>query len=65
MENFTKIADALLGMCPPHHEVHQWLVQQVGPWKDLAGAIYDVGCFLKSQKKRSRVVCDENCLLCG
>jgi len=26
MKNFTKIADALLGMYPPHHEVHQWLV---------------------------------------
>jgi hypothetical protein len=58
MQNFSKIADALMGMCPPHHEVHQWLVQQVRPWKDLAAAIYDVGCFLKSQKKRSRLVCD-------
>jgi len=59
MQNFSKITDALLGMYLPQHEVHKWLVQQVGPWKDLAAAIYYVGCFLKSQKKRSRSICDE------
>jgi len=31
MQNFSKIADALLGMYPPQHKVHKWLVQQVGP----------------------------------
>ena len=58
MQNFSKITDALLGMYPQDHEVHQWLLLQVGPWTNLASAIDDVGCFLKSQKKRSRDICD-------
>jgi hypothetical protein len=58
MQNFSKIIDALLGMYPQDHEVHQWLLLQVGPWTNLASAIDDVGCFLKSQKKRSPDICD-------
>ena len=54
MQNFSKITDALLGMYPQDHEVHQWLLLQVGPWTNLASAIDYVGCFLKSQKKRSQ-----------
>ena len=43
MQNFTKITTALLGMYPPEHEVHHWLVVQVKVWDNLADAIYQVG----------------------
>ena len=39
IQNFSKITDAFLGMYPPENEVHQWLIQQVGSWNDLAAAI--------------------------
>ena len=58
MQNFNKITTALLGMYPPEHELHHWLVVQVKVWDHLADAIYQVGCFLKSQKKRSPMICD-------
>ena len=71
MENFEKVTHALLGMYPVDHEVHQWLELHVGNWNALASAIYDVGCFLKSQKKRSPSACDRklfnlwNCWQCA
>ena len=58
MESFKKVTHALLGMYPVDHEVHQWLELHVGNWNALTSAVYDVGCFLKSQKKRSPSVCD-------
>ena len=48
MQNVTKITDGLLGMYPPEHELHHWLVVQVEVWNTLADAIFQVGCFLKS-----------------
>ena len=64
MQNFSKITDALLGMYPQDHEVHQWLLLQIRPWNNLAAAIDDVGYFLKSQKKRSRQSAMINCFVC-
>ena len=47
-------------MYPQEHEVHQWLLLQVGPWNNLAAAIDDIGRFLESQKKRSSSsICDD------
>ena len=48
MQNSTKVTYALLGMYPPEHEVHHWLVVQVKVWNTLADAIYQVGYFFKS-----------------
>ena len=59
MENFTKVTDTLLGMYPIEHQVHQWLELHGGNWNSLAQAMYEVGCFLNSQKKRYPSVCDE------
>ena len=61
MENFTKVADTLLGMYPVEYHVHQWLELELhgGNCNALAQAIYEVGYFLNSQKKRSPSVCDE------
>ena len=59
MQNFTTITNALLGMYPDGHEVHDWLKVQVKSWNALAAAIFEVGCFLRSQKKRSPLVCDD------
>ena len=59
LQNFHNISDTLLGMYPQEHEVHQWLVERVKEWNGLAKAIFDVGCFLKSQKKRCPRECDD------
>ena len=63
LQNFDKVTHALLGMYPQQHEVHQWLVEKVKEWDALAKASFDVGCFLKSQKKRSPTACDKKLFL--
>ena len=40
-------------------EIRQWLDIKTVKWEALASAIFDVGCFLKSQKKRSPQICDD------
>jgi len=55
LENVTH---ALLGMYPEQHAVHEWLVEKAKEWNALAKAIYDVGCVLKSQKKRLPTECN-------
>ena len=59
MQNFTTITNALLGMYPDGHDFHDLPKVQVKSWNALAAAIFEVGCFLKSQKKRSPSVCDD------
>ena len=60
MENVEKVADTLIGMYSVEHKIHQWLVLKVELMNTLTSAIYDVRCFLKSQKKRSPSVCDDS-----
>ena len=59
-ENASKVFDALMGMYQTDHHIHQWLVLQIRKWEPLANALYDVGCFMKSQRKRSPAICDKN-----
>ena len=58
LQNCRKVFKALLGMYPPRHEIHQWLEQQIVKWEPLGNTIFDVGSFVKSQRKRSPIVCD-------
>jgi len=55
----VKVTHALLGMYPEGHEVGTWLEEQVPRWEALGKAIYEIGCFVKSQRKRSPVICDD------
>jgi len=57
--NCHKVFDALIGMYLQGHEIREWLDPQVVKWKALGKCLYDVGCFLKSQKKRSPQDCDQ------
>ncbi len=52
VENCRKVFAALLGMYPPGHDVHQWLSVETVKWERLGNALFDIGCFLKSQRKR-------------
>ena len=54
----VKVTHALLGMYPEGHEDRTWLEEKIPGWEALGKAIYEIGCFLKSQKKRSPVICD-------
>ena len=54
--------EALLGMYPAKNDIHKWLSVEVIKWEKLADALYDIGCFLKSQWKRSPEVCDDKLL---
>ena len=36
-----------------------WLDKEIPKWEALAKAIYEIGCFVKSQKKRSPKICDD------
>ena len=58
VKNCGRVFDALLGMYPQGDEVHEWLSVEVPKWRRLGRAIYDVACFLKSQRKRTPAVCD-------
>ena len=58
LKNCRKVFEALLGMYPAEHEIHQWLKQKIVKWEPLANSIFDVGCFVKSQQKRSPIICD-------
>ena len=40
-------------------DLGKWLDDETKKWEGLGKAIFDVGCFLKSQKKRSPEVCDD------
>ena len=49
--NCSKVFDALLGIYPRGHEVHEWLQEVVPKWKRLGDALFDISGFLKSQRK--------------
>merc|ERR1712238_596794 len=49
----------LLGMYPPGSEEHEWLKIETIKWNRLARALFEVHCFLKSQKKRDPEECDD------
>ena len=56
VRNCNKVFDALLEIYPLDHELHKWLEVEVVRWRRLGKALYDVGCFVKSQRKRCPVV---------
>ena len=62
VKNCHKVFDALLGMYPSGHDIHEWLAGETKKWARLGEALYDVGCFVKSQRKRSPHVFDEKLL---
>lgn len=62
VQNCGKVLDTLLGLYPEEHELHQWLSVEVIKWGRLGNAIFDLGCFLKSQKKQSHKLLDEKLL---
>ncbi len=53
--NCNKVFDAFLGMYTLDHELHKWLKVEVVRWRRLGKALYDVGYFVKSQRKRCSV----------
>ena len=57
VRNCGRVFAALLGMYPAGDPVHEWLRDRVPKWQKLGRAIFRVGCFLKSQKKRCPTVC--------
>ena len=59
VQNCRKVFQALLGMYPVGSDVNSWLSVEIPKWERLGDAIFDVGCFLKSQKKRSPILCDK------
>ncbi len=62
VQNCNKVFAALLGMYPQGHEVHDWLSVEVPKWERLGNALYAIGCFLKSQRKRSPQLLDKKLL---
>ena len=58
LQNFDEVTKALLGMYSPENHIHQWLRKETLKWEELAAALFDVHCFLKSQKKRTPIDCD-------
>jgi len=51
LQNCHKVFDALLGMYPPGDDVHVWIKPKIVRWQRLGNSLYDVGRFLKSQKR--------------
>ena len=58
VENCRKVFDALLGMYSSDHELHQWMTVEVDKWQRLNDTLFDISCFLKSQRKQSPEVLD-------
>ena len=58
-EKSGRVINTLIVMYLVDHHIHQWLVLQIRKWEPLANALYDVGCFMKSQWKRSPAICDK------
>ena len=52
VKNCQRVFDALLGLYPPGHHLHDWLSGEVPKWSWLGRAIYDWGIFVESQGKR-------------
>ncbi len=62
VQNCRKVFAALLGMYPPVHDLHQWLLVETAKWAKLGDALFDIGCFLKSQRKRCPRMLDNKLL---
>jgi len=58
LQNAKKVTSALREMYPPDSDPWRWLNEEMLKWEQLAEAIFDEGCFMKSQKKRSPAICD-------
>jgi len=59
LENFKEVTKAMLGMYPSEHKLHQWLREESHKWEALAERLFEVACFLKSQKKRDPAKCND------
>ena len=56
LQIFAELGKALL-----HDEgsdVDLWLKKEISKWEELAGTLFDVHCYLKSQRKRNPIECD-------
>ena len=62
VKNCREVFKVLLGMYSPGHHIHQWLAAETKKWERLGDALFDIGCFIKSQRKRSPRVFDEKLL---
>jgi len=59
LQNCKKVTEALREMYPDKDSnLGKWLDDETKKWEALGEAIFDVGCFLKSQKRRSPQSCD-------
>ena len=60
LQNCIKVTHALREMYPDKEcDIRMWLNDETKKWEALAKAIFEAGCFLKSQKKRSPAICDD------
>ena len=59
LDNFDQVSVGLLGMYPPGSEEHEWLKIETTKWNRLARALFEVHCFLKSQRKMDPEECDD------
>ena len=51
LDNFDQFSIGLLGIYPPGSKEHEWLKIKTVEWNRLARALFEVHCFLRSQKK--------------
>ena len=58
LQHFTEVGKALLGMHDEGSDVNVWLKKEIPKWEELTGALFDVHCYLKSQRKRNPIECD-------
>ena len=54
-----KVTKALREMFLEGDAIRIWLDKEIPKWEALAKAIYEISCFVKSQKKRSPRICDD------
>ena len=60
LQNCKRVMEALREMYPDREsDLREWLDDETVKWEALGKAIFDVGCFLKSQRRRSPEVCDD------
>lgn len=62
LKNCGRVFEALRGMYPVSSDIHKWLMVEGLKWERLGNSLYDVGTFLKSQRKRSPELLDRKLL---
>jgi hypothetical protein len=62
LQNCARVFEALRGMYAVSSDIHKWLMVEGLKWERLGNSLFDVGTFLKSQRKRSPEVLDHKLL---